>query len=313
MQILIVVVRYKTPLEQSQTMSSLSAVFQAHPELLGSFRILVWDNSPAKLETAQGSFPFEYRFSERNLGVSGAYNHAMEWAESIGCPWLLLLDQDTSVPEGFLERMFEYSSEFEHDTQVATIVPFVRSHGKLVSPRQFGGVIRNQQIPRSVTGVFKEDAYAVNSGTLMRVSALRGVGGYSEEFWLDLSDAYVFQTLHRDGKWMYIAGDLELPHSIAALDFNAEMTPQRYRNFLAAENAYIGLYRSPLVNWVQTFWLLARSMRQFRRYRNKEFARITLKCFVERLLYPKAVRMKRWKETLRSRDIPAISNGQTIG
>jgi GT2 family glycosyltransferase len=313
MQILIVVVRYKTPLDQSLTMSSLSGVFQAHPELLGPFRVLVWDNSPVKLEAAEGPFPFEYRYSDRNLGVSGAYNHAMEWAESIGCPRLILLDQDTSVPEGFLERMLEYAVEFQDDTRVATIVPFVRSHGRLVSPRQFSGIIRSQQIPKSVTGLFKEDAYATNSGTLMRVSALREVGGYSEEFWLDLSDAYVFQTLHRNGKWMYIAGDLELPHSIEALDFNKGMSPERYRNFLAAENAYLATYRSSFVNLLQTIWLLGRAARQYRRYKNKEFAKITLKCFFQRLFCSKTARMKRWKETLRSRDIPAISNGRTIG
>jgi GT2 family glycosyltransferase len=236
----------------------------------------------------------------------------MELAQSIGCPWLLLLDQDTSVPEGFLERMLEYSIELQDETRVATIVPFVRSHGKLVSPRQFGGIIRNQQIPKSVTGLFKEDAYATNSGTLMRVSALREVGGYSEEFWLDLSDAYVFQTLHRNGKWMYIAGDLELPHSIEALDFNKGMSPERYRNFLAAENAYLGIYRSNFVNLFQTIWLLGRAVRQYHRYKNKEFAKITLNCFFQRLFYSRAASMKRWKETLRSRDIPAISSGQPI-
>ena len=46
----------------------------------------------------------------------------------------------------------------------------------------------------------------------MRVAALREVGGYSDEFWLDLSDVYVFQAFHRRGKYMYIAGDLRVEH-----------------------------------------------------------------------------------------------------
>ena len=75
----------------------------------------------------------------------------------------------------------------------------------------------------------------------MRVTALREVGGYSEEFWLDLSDVYVFQELYRKGKFMYVAGDLRVDHSIASMDFDKEMSPERYRNFMAAESAYIDL------------------------------------------------------------------------
>ena len=313
MQILIVVVRYKTPIEESQTLMSLSEAFRTEPKLSHSFGVLLWDNSPVTLCSPQLPFPFEYGYSDRNLGVSGAYNRAMERAESIGCPWLLLLDQDTTVPQGYLDSMLAHSLDLQNDERIATIVPFVRSHGKLVSPRQFGNLLRNHQIPQTQSGVFKQDAYAVNSGTLMRVSALREVGGYSEDFWLDLSDAYIFQALHRRGKWMYIAGDLELPHSLAALDFNKDMGTARYRNFLAAENAYIQLYRSRVMNWLQTFWLLARAARQYRRYRNKEFAKITLRCFFERLFYSKSARLARWLNELQRREIPTISNGQVVG
>lgn len=313
MQILVVVVRYKIPLEQSQTMISLSEAFRVYPELQGPFGVLVWDNSPAKLDNPQLSFSFEYRHSDRNLGVSGAYNRAMEWAESIGCPWLLLLDQDTTIPEDYFRKMLQYSRTFQDEERIATIVPFVHSHGRLVSPRRFGRMARNHLIPKSVTGIYKKNAYAVNSGTLLRTSALREVGGYSEQFWLDLSDAYVFQALRRSGKWMYIAGDLELGHSIAALDFNKDMGTARYRNFLAAENTYFQLYRSRLVNWAHTFWLLARAARQYRRYRNKHFARITLACFFERLAYSKSARLKRWQDELQQREIPIISDGRAVG
>ena len=67
-----------------------------------------------------------------------------------------------------------------------------------------------QQIPLTFSGLCKDKAYAVNSATLMRVAALREVGGYSDEFWLDLSDVYVFQRFHGQGKYMYIAGDLQV-------------------------------------------------------------------------------------------------------
>jgi hypothetical protein len=175
-------------------------------------------------------------------------------------------------------------------------------------------MIRNHQIPRSVSGIYREDAYAVNSGTVMRVSALHSVGGYSEEFWLDLSDAYIFQALYRHGKRMYIAGDVELVHSVASMDFDRHMTPERYRSFLAAENMYLAMYRSRLVNLAQTFWLIARSTRQYRRYKNTEFAKITLRFLWQRIFWSKSSCMKEWKEILEiQRSIPAIADGRVVG
>lgn len=314
MNILIIVVRYKTPLDQSQTFLSLAEAFALEPELLQAYGVLLWDNTPVHLENPRGSFPFEYSFSDKNLGVSGAYNYASSYAESIGCSWLLLLDQDTTVTADYLQRMLVHVKEVESNPSIATIVPFVRSHDTLVSPRKFGRLIRNHQIPRSVSGICREDAYAVNSGTVMRASALRAVGGYSEEFWLDLSDAYIFQALYRHGKYMYIAGDVELTHSIASMDFDQQMTSERYRNFLAAENAYLAMYRSRWVNWVQTFWLLGRAIQQYRRYKNKQFARITLNFLGQRIFWSKSSCMANWKSILRSRrNIPTLSDGRVVG
>ena len=132
-----------------------------------------------------------------NVGTSGAYNQAMELAESIGCPWLLLLDQDTTVSDEFLRGMIGYSEKLARAQEIAAVVPFIFSHGTLVSPRRLLSFNRVQQIPLTFSGLCKDKAYAVNSATLMRVAALREVGGYSEEFWLDLSDVYVFQPFHR--------------------------------------------------------------------------------------------------------------------
>ncbi len=151
----------------------------------------------------------------------------------------------------------------------------------------------------------------MNSATLLRVSALREMGGYSDEFWLDLSDVYVFQALHRKGKYMYMAGDVRVEHSIASMDFDKEMSPERYRNFMAAESAYIDLYLSPLEQRAQLFRLFVRTIRQYRRYENKTFPE-SLGIFLQRLFRTRARRLERWREQLRERDIPAIANGQII-
>ena len=311
MQVLIVLVRYKIALEQSQTIRSLSDTFEREPELLKSVRLLIWDNSPVALENPQLPFVFEYRHSEKNAGVSGAYNYAMALGESIGCPWMLLLDQDTIVPDGFIARMLKYSRDLQEDERIATVVPFIWSHNVIVSPRRLGRFSTVHDIPRTFHGVCDWNAYGINSATLMRISALKEIGGYSEQFWLDLSDIYVFYMFHRAKKLMYVAGDLELRHSIGSMDYNTSMSPARYQNFLAAENAYMQLYRSRLENAYQTFRLLIRSWRQYKRYTDKEFSRITLRSFWQRLFCSRSSRMQKWRAELHSRDIPSISHAAT--
>jgi len=312
MEILAVVVLYKRSPQESQTIQSLIHVLQRNPGLKDSVRVLLWDNSPIPAANVSLPFSFDLRSTQNNVGTSGAYNYAMNFAESLQYPWLLLLDQDTTVSDEFLLGMVGYAERFRDELEIATVVPFIFSHGALVSPRRLRSFNRVQQIPTSFSGLCKDKAYAVNSATLMRVSALREVGGYSEEFWLDLSDVYVFQALHRQGRFMYIAGDLRLDHSIASMDFDKEMSPERYRNFLAAESAFIDLYLSPVERLGQLLRLLLRTGRQYRRYQNKIFFRMTWEYFLQRLFRTKAGRLESWRQQLRKRDIPAIVNGRIV-
>ena len=103
MEIFAVVVRYKLPLCDAQTMKGLTQAFQVQPELRRDITVLVWDNSPEPLEDS-AALPFQYIHSVQNIGVAGAYNRGMELAESMRCSWLLLLDQDTTIPSEFLPK-----------------------------------------------------------------------------------------------------------------------------------------------------------------------------------------------------------------
>src|ERR1035441_5233600 len=115
MQILIVVVCYKMAFNQSATLAGLCHTFENYPELLQTIGLLIWDNSPHPLGNPQLPVPFEYRHAGENLGVSGAYNRAMLVAEASGCPWLMFLDQDSTLTDNFLSRMLEYSREQERN------------------------------------------------------------------------------------------------------------------------------------------------------------------------------------------------------
>jgi GT2 family glycosyltransferase len=312
-QIVAVVVLYKRPPGRSQTINSLATVFACNPELLDSIRVILFDNSPNAIQQLNLSFPCDYRHAGRNVGTSGAYNYAMEFAETEGIPWLLLLDQDTTISPEFLPRILEYSHLLQGQTEIGTVVPLIYSHGSLVSPRKHGRFNQISLIPNTFSGVYRQKAFAVNSATLMRVVALREIGGYSDDFWLDLSDVYVFQAMYRKGRYLFIAGDLTIQHSITSMDFDKDMAPERYRNFLAAESAYVDLYSSAPERAFHLIRLLARTLRQRHSHRNMVFSKMTFEYFCRRLFDTRAKRIRSWREQLVRRDIPVIEDGRVVG
>ncbi len=254
-----------------------------------------------------------YRHSGHNLGTAGAYNQAMDFADTKDVLGYCCLIRTRPYQPNFCRACWITATQFENNPEIGTVVPFIHSHGTLVSPRRLGTFNRVKQIPSTFHGIFQQKAYGVNSATLMRVAALREIGGYSDDFWLDLSDVYAFRAMYEKGRRMFVAGDLQLQHSIAALDFDKEMTPQRYRNFLAAESAYVDLYSSPLERACHLLRLLARTIRQYQRYENKTFAKVCWEYFCRRLFYTKARRILDWRKQLAMRDIPIIENGRVIG
>jgi GT2 family glycosyltransferase len=311
-QIVAVVVLYKRRPESSETINSLATILEKNPGVLESIRILIWDNSPNALDHPHFPFPCEYKHGGRNVGTSGAYNHALHLAATAGSPWLLLLDQDTTLTDEFLPRMLEYSVRLQDSSEVGSVVPFVYSHGQLVSPRLLRRFNRNLQIPLGFHGIWRKRGYAVNSSALVKTAALMESGGYSDEFWLDLSDVYAFQAMYRKQRFMYVASDLVLQHSLSGMDYDREMTCERYRNFLAAESAWVDLYSSPPERAAQLFRLLVRTFRQYRRYKNKAFAALAWEYFVQRISRRRSERLRSWRQQLVKRDLPVMSEGNLV-
>ena len=311
MQILIVVVCYNMSFGDSPTIAGLSHAFENCPHLLDSVSVLVWDNSPSELNKPILSFPFEYRPSAENIGVSAAYNSAIEVAEVIRCPWLLLLDQDTTLCGDFLTRMLDYSWELEREQHVAAVAPFLMDGDRTISP---GVVLFNRVKPLSMhlTGEHLKAAYAANSGTLMRVSALKEIGGYNEDFWLDYSDIVAFHLLYRHNKCLFIAGDLQLQHKLASNDYETSMSPERYQNGVFAEGAFWDLYRSRWENVGLTTRLAARSIKQYCCYSNKAFARITRRYLYLRLFTSRSVRLELWNKKCLARRMSTVSHAALI-
>jgi GT2 family glycosyltransferase len=293
-QILAVVVRYKTPIAESQTLQGLAHILAADPVLADVYRVLVWDNSPEALVNPELPRSFEYRHSEQNLGVSGAYNSAMAFAEAEGQTWMLLLDQDSKLTGAFLHTMYRHSQVLKDRTDIAVIFPTVKVGQTIMSPKR--QLFMRATVYEPMSRMLEGYAIGINSGSVMRVTSLRKIGGFSTDFWLDYSDLYVLHQFHLNGARIWYAADAAMQHEMTIMDYDRLMEPWRYENFSFAETAFHDLYKGRLENGLHDLRLLARTIRQRLRYKNPVFSQIAWAQLLYRLRVPRKRRLARWKQ-----------------
>lgn len=293
MKILAIVVRYQMPLSESRTVRGLCDALSAQPSLAHGYTVMIWDNSRDAIVEPKLSIPLLYRHSKENLGVSGAYNAAMEYALEHGYPWMLLLDQDSEITADFLRAMLRYGCDLQERSEIAAIAPNILVRGRLISPQRklFN---RRRLYPTGESGIAPGEAIVINSGCLVRTAALQEIGGFSTDFWLDYSDIYVFHQFFLYGKKVWRAANVELAHELAVLDYDRLMTPWRYRNISYAETAFNDLYNGRLENAFQTLRLLVRAIKQRMKYDNSVFSQITWDQFLYRLCMSRKTRITRW-------------------
>lgn len=295
-KILIVVVRYLTPLQESQTIQTLCSGLSGDLELERNVSTLIWDNSPAPQSVSELPIQVEYRHSDENVGVAGAYNYAMELAEQRGFSWLLLLDQDTNIPPGFVPAMRDYACRLEADPRIAAVAPTVLMRGWSVSPKvtsRWGGA--RDPAPNFQGPIFNE-LIIMNSGMLVRVSALRRIGGYSMDYWLDFSDRYVCHMLSKYEYGAWLAGELQLDHDVSIMAGEGATSLARFENLMAAQDAYFSEHKSALRNVVFCQRLLRSAWRERKGY--PERARLLYSLAWRRLTVTKRRRLKEWRRNV---------------
>jgi len=268
--ILIVVVLYRLASSESQSLKALIEIFQAHPEFAQYFSLIIYDNSPQRNSPEfKINIPFLYKHDPANSGLAAAYNFALGHAEETQHEWLLLLDQDTLPTQEFIAELIECTLSLRTQDEVASIVPKLLVHGTIYSPAaHFIDQLRyqyrrsNHAVSRDVVGVQQERTGAYNSGATLRVPALRYIGGFPTEYWLDYLDHAVFHTLSANRYYMYVM-QAEIGHE-ASQSAVATVSAVRQHNLLSAQALFVKqtgnfidriLYRIWLLRYCRILWL----------------------------------------------------------
>ena len=309
-----VIVVYKMPPSNSSSLQTLlaSAAKASANEL--DLRILIWDNTPGGQDPGELPGTLLYVSAPHNPGLAVAYNQVLKLAEAEGYEWLLTLDQDSILPANFLARIAELASELNAVKTVGAIVPQVIADGRIISPFRFLFGAWPRWFGPGYVGISRRAAYAANSGSTLRISALCEIGGYDPMFPLDLSDTNLFHRMHESGKSVFVAGDLLLHHDFALLNKQARMSLERYDASLLDDCAFWDIYMGTSARIERILRFAARACMESLRPGESSFRQRTLLELKRRLLKSRRKRIAEWRAwaTLRCDKIEGRSIPQRL-
>jgi GT2 family glycosyltransferase len=258
----VVVVLYNCNINTSLTCRSL--LQQTFIEPNDTF--IIYDNSPSSNLGSTTPDGWEIVLDPSNGGLFTAYSYAVSKARSKGCPWVLLLDQDTDLPPNFLVTVHEDLTLMQAETDVVAIVPMVKAGNRQVSPMR---PRLGREIPFNRRSVVEASwLWAINSGTCLRVDFIDSIGGFSNAFWLDFLDHWLFKMINNSRKRVYVS-KLVLQHELSVSNMDSGLTVKRYKNVLRAEREFTNHYLPTLWRYVLVPRLLARALKHLIVTRNK--------------------------------------------
>lgn len=261
----IVIVLYKCSLIDS---ISFKSFLQQKKDITFDFELLIFNNDPELQIEDENFFVFN---SPENVKVAGAYNFALKKAIESGKEWLLLLDQDTEIPEDYFFKLQEFLKQGYKDN-LAAIVPVLKSGNKILSPKKVSPFLRIET--NIMTKRYYDRLTAINSLSLIKVDFLKSLGGFKNEYQLDMLDRWLYRKIMNKSKLVYVL-DASSQHNLSFLNFEKNVTPERYAEFIKIENKFISEEFNIIYFMYYKMKLFIKSILQLVRYKNKTYSMIT--------------------------------------
>jgi GT2 family glycosyltransferase len=195
----------------------------------------LYNNSPEIKITE--SEEYQVVNSTKNDMLAGAYNYALEEACKNNCDWLLLLDQDTNLTKEYFEEINEVLAS---KPKASAIIPILKKGEIHLSPHSYFPKLGYWWILHEIkdAGIIENRTIAAfNSASVLSVSDLQLINGFSKEYPLDMLDTNVFYNLCCLDKQFYLL-NTELQHDLSMLDYENKMTRNRYISIITSEDSF---------------------------------------------------------------------------
>jgi GT2 family glycosyltransferase len=288
MNLFAVLVIYNCNIEKSDTLNSLIRNYQRNPEIFRNFELIIYDNSQLEQLIGMKTIPFRFQYihDKDNKGLAVAYNYALSIAIKNSYNWFLLLDQDSSLPEDFIDVLFNNFATIDEDSNVAAVVAKMRYKKEIFSPTKiyYGGIVRPIDIQQRGICAFK-NVFAIGSGCVIKSSFLQKIGGFNENFPIDCLDRWLFLTINKMEGTVFVTDSI-IDHEVSVMNFDKLMNEQRYYSILKYENFFMKSYKSKVENYIFYLRLIKRAIFLFFTARDKKYSFITIRFLMNILVSP---------------------------
>ena len=137
---------------------------------------------------------------EHNAGIARGLNEGLAFAEAQGAQWLLTVDQDTALPDGYVKSVLPWA----HDGVGVVAAEHVDDASGLLS------------YPTQRSGGYMTTHEVIQTGSLWSVADMRAVGGFDESLGIDAVDAAACLRLRERGLRVVLAPGVSLSHHLGS-------------------------------------------------------------------------------------------------
>ena len=223
-------------------------------------RVLIYDNSSiARAQPSEHLPGCIYVHDPSNGGTAAAYDRGLRMARGVGIDWMLLLDQDTSMPTGFLEAAG--AALANSSRQPGALVPWVFHNASVVSPARVTEAGTIAPLKYGTPLPIVRGLTAISSGSLFHVPTLASLMPMPNGLWLDYVDHWIFSQL-RTRSVLVAVFDASLQHELSVRNIES-MNLRRLTSILNGEAYFQGMLGTR-ARLVYPFRLAARIIRYTR-------------------------------------------------
>jgi len=201
----------------------------------------------ARWQAASQTHGFELIQNSENLGIAEALNQGVRWAQSRGFSWVLLLDQDSRITDGYLETMFASWKAHSDPERVASMHPHYRDAEMGVE-----GVMRRAKDGGPIV--------ALTSGALMPTWIFERIGMFRADYFVDEVDTEYCYRIRAAGYLLADAPKAVLLHHIGhprrSSFLGVRFTPTHHsalRRYYMSRNRLV-VYKKYI--WIFPGWVL---------------------------------------------------------
>ena len=153
-----------------------------------------------------------------NVGIASALNALVDLNSAAGLDWIVTLDQDSVPPAGMVSALAEYADE-----ETPLLTPRIEDRRKKTSATD----PRHANLPPVQYFTSAAQKGAITSGALLNVEALREVGGFDDQFFIDYVDYDLNMRLLTAGYKIARINGTHLSHQVGEAGRTWLVTPRR--------------------------------------------------------------------------------------